>query len=91
MSKSVMQVNRRCYLCGKTVGLEKHHILGGPNRKWSEKFGLWVWLDAECHRGTEGAQYGKDLNLRLKREAQLAFEADYGHDKWMEIFKKNYI
>lgn len=90
--KSILQNEKVCYLCGSFVGLEKHHILGGANRKWSEKYGLWVWLCGEkCHRGTDGAQYDPEKNLRLKREAQAAFEAEYGREKWMKVFMKNYL
>jgi len=93
MSKSILQEEKVCYLCGGQVGLEKHHILGGTaNRKCSETWGVWVWLCGEkCHRGVDGAQYNKDLNLRLKQDGQRAFENLYGHDKWMEIFMKNYL
>lgn len=91
-SKSIIQNGERCFLCGKTVTLERHHVFGGTaNRKLSEKFGLWVWLCHECHTGTEGAQYIKEKNQNLKRLGQIAFEARHSHDEWMQIFRKNYI
>lgn len=89
---SVMQNEKRCYLCGSEMGLERHHVLGGTaNRPLSEKFGLWVWLCHNCHTGTDGAQYDPEKNRMLKAEAQAAFEAEYGHQKWMETFRKNYL
>lgn len=93
VSKSILQQgDPRCYFCGRTVGLEKHHILGGANRKWSEKYGLWVYLCGEtCHRGVDGAQYDREKNQSLKRLAQIAFEARHSHSEWMDIFKKNYL
>lgn len=92
MSKSILQTERVCYLCGRQYGLERHHILGGTaNRRLSEQYGLWVWLCHECHTGTDGAQYDREKNLRLKSEAQMVFETLYGHDKWMQIFRKNYV
>lgn len=94
MSKSILQPEgeRRCYLSGATVNLERHHIMGGTaNRKLSEKYGLWVWLSHDMHTGKNGAQYDKDLNIMLKIEAQMAFEKIYGHKKWMELFRKNYL
>ena len=93
MGQSIMQNGEpRCFLCGRTVGLERHHILGGANRKWSEKYGLWVYLCGEsCHRGTDGAQYNRDLNQRLKRLAQIAFEARHSHEMWMNVFGKSYL
>lgn len=93
MTKSIVQPDeKQCYLCGRKTCLERHHILGGvANRRLSEKFGLWVYLCNGCHTGTEGAQYDKEKNIQLKKDAQIAFEEIYGHDKWMETFKKNYL
>ena len=93
MSESIVQpCVKQCYLCGRKTNLERHHILGGTaNRRLSEKFGLWVYLCHDCHTGTEGAQYDKEKNIQLKKDAQIAFEEIYGHDKWMETFMKNYL
>ena len=65
--------------------------MGGPNRKWSTKFGLTVFLCHEHHTGPHGAQYDKEKNQSLKRLAQIAFEARHSHEEWMEVFKKNYL
>ena len=71
--------------------LECHHILGGPNRKWSEKYKLTVMLCHEHHTGKNGAQYNRQVGDRLKRLAQIAFEARHSHDEWMDKFKKSYL
>jgi hypothetical protein len=34
---------------------------------------------------------GKDINKKLKREAQEAFERHYSHSEWMAVFHKNYL
>ena len=87
-----MQSERKCYLCGRQYGLERHHVLGGTaNRTLSERHGLWVWLCHECHTGADGAQYDREKNIRLKVEAQVAFESLYGHERWMQTFRKNYL
>lgn len=91
MTESIIQNEKQCFLCGKQYGLERHHVLGGPNRKWSEKYGLTVWLCHDCHTGTDGAQYNKEKNFKLKEIAQKAFEKIYTHDDWMRIFGRNYI
>ena len=90
---SIVQTGeRQCYLCGKRTCLEKHHIMAGvANRKISEAYGIWIYLCDSCHRGTEGAQYNKETNIKLKQEAQQAFEAIHGHEKWMALFRKNYL
>lgn len=90
--KSILQDEKACYLCGAVVGLELHHIFAGTaNRKISTKYGLTCWLCRPCHTGTHGAQYDKTLNMRLKAEAQLAFERTHSHDEWMKIIGKNYL
>lgn len=91
-SKSIMQKSERCYLCGKTISLERHHVMSGTaNRKLSEQYGLWVWLCHDCHTGRDGAQYNREKADSLKRLAQIAFEARRSHDEWMQTFRKNYL
>ena len=92
VSKSILQQgDPRCFFCGKQVELERHHVMAGANRKWSEQFGLWIWCCHEDHTGRDGVQYNRQKADSLKRLAQIAFEARYGHDKWMEVFMKNYL
>lgn len=92
MAKSIMQAEKQCYLCGKMTGLSVHHVFGGvANRPISEKYGLKVWLCHECHTGTDGAQYDKLKNLRLKQDAQFAYERTHSRNEWMKLIGKNYL
>ena len=92
MGKSILQKEDCCFICGKRTGLETHHVRGGPNRKWSDKYGLTIKLCQFHHTDPkEGVQYNKELNQSTKRLAQIAFEARHSHDEWMEVFKKNYL
>ena len=89
---SILQHEKRCWVCGRVTGLEVHHIFAGiANRTLSEKYGLKVWLCHEHHTGKHGAQYDPVLNRQLKQDAQYAFEKVYGHAKWMAVFMKNYL
>ena len=93
MAKSIVQKDwDYCFLCGRPA-TETHHILGGTaNRKLSEKYGLKVRLCHNCHTGSDhSAQYDPEKNRLLKIEAQMAFEQLYGHEKWMQTFRRNYI
>lgn len=90
----ILQDKKECYVCHSTTGLERHHIIFGTSgRRRSEKYGLCVWLCVEHHRGTFGVhgKNGKDINKKLKREAQEAFERHYSHSEWMAVFHKNYL
>lgn len=92
MTESIMQTGpKQCYLCGRQTGLERHHVMAGSNRKLSEKYGLTVWLCHNCHTGTKGAQYDRTKGDSLKQDAQRAFEKEYSHEEWMDIFRKNYL
>jgi hypothetical protein len=92
MGKSIMQADRACYFCGRMTGLERHHVFAGTaNKKISETYGLWVWLCRNCHTGKNGAQYDKENNLKLKQDAQMAFQKYYGRKVWMQIIRKNYL
>ena len=92
-SKSIVQQgDPRCFFCGRTVGLERHHILGGvANRPLADRWGLWIWCCHDDHTGKDGVQYNRKKSDSLKRLGQIAFEARHSHDEWMQIFKKNYI
>ena len=103
--KSILQGTKECYLCRLRMnekedfrrlpdtGLEEHHIMHGvTNRKQSEKYGLKVWLCYEDHRtGKEAVHRCRETDLKLICIAQRKFEELYSHDKWMEVFMKNYI
>lgn len=92
MSKSILQEEKECWVCGMQAGLECHHIFAGvANRKISEKYGLKVWLCQRHHTGSRGAQYDQSLNRQLKEAAQRAFEQRHSHREWMELIRKNYL
>ena len=92
MAKSIIQERKECYFCGKLTNLERHHVFGGvANRPISEKYGLTVWLCHNCHTGQSGAQYDKIKNLRLKQDAQFAFERNHTRSEWMKLIGKNYL
>ena len=90
---SILQTERECYITGSTDGLHRHHVFyGTANRKQSEKYGCWLWLRADWHNMSDhGVHFNRDLDLRLKRECQEEFEKRWGHDKFMEVFGKNYL
>ena len=90
MTESIMQKEKECYITGSSVHLDRHHCMPGTaNRKKSEKYGLWVWLRHDIHASLHDKN--KELERRLKEDAQRAFEAKYGHDMWMKTFGKNYL
>jgi hypothetical protein len=105
--KSIMQPesDRGCYLCeiinndySPKLTRQEHHIFGGPNRKWSEKFGLKVKLCLRHHEGDisgqKSAVHRPDLNNYadiLHIRAQREFEKNHTRKEFTDIFGRNYI
>lgn len=80
----------------KHTGLHKHHFIYGrfgAFRKKAEHYGLWGYMCAERHHeyGPEAPHNNAEVDRKLKQIAQRAFEAKYGHEKWMQEFEKNYL
>ena len=89
---SIIQADKECYVCGTTQNLHSHHIFGGPNRKWSEAYGLKVWLCAAHHNMSDaGVHFNKELDTQLKQIAQGVFEDTYLNDDFLKIFGRNYL
>lgn len=105
-NKSIIQQTKECFLCRmeaekigyfgqlSSAGLHKHHFMHGTaNRKLAEQYGLYAYLcEAKHHEhGPESAHGNPAVDLMLKQIAQRRFEAIYGHEKWMQVFGKNYL
>lgn len=84
----------RCYMCGRWVGnggREIHHIFGGSDRKNSDKYELVVPLCRYCHNlPPDGVHFNAENMLRLKQAGQRAFEHQYSHSFFLEVFKRDY-
>lgn len=91
--KSILQNKKECWVCKTTQNLHEHHVFGGnANRKKSESNGLKVYLCAWHHNmSNEGVHFNKELNYRLQTFAQRKFERLHSHEKFMEVFHKNYL
>lgn len=93
--KSILQSEKRCYVCGLYNEVEEHHIFfGSANRKISEKYGFKVYLCGEHHRGMIGVhgKLGHSLNLRLKMDAEKRFIAKGNtKEEFVRLIGKNYL
>ena len=89
MSKSIITNDiEHCFICGNPTVAYHHVINGVANRKKSDKYGLIVPL---CPRHHDEIHQNQKLDIKLKQLAQKKFEEVYGHEKFMEVFRKNYI
>lgn len=90
--KIQLQSKKECYVTGRTDGLQEHHIFYGKNRKWSDKYGLTVWLNIDYHTGQYGVHKGNTkLDAKLKHLAQRKFEAEYSRELFVQIFGRSYL
>lgn len=90
--KSIINNDKKCFKCGVTYNIHKHHILEGRNRKNSEKYGLWVYLCGKHHNlSNEGVHFNKDFDNELKVIAQKKFEEVYKDLDFLSIFRRNYL
>lgn len=94
--KSIIQTEKVCYLTGRTDNLHEHHVyFGSGNRKLSEQYGLKIWLVGNLHNlsdyGVHG-KYGKELDLKIKREVQIKAMKYYGWsvEDFIRKFGRNY-
>lgn len=80
--KSIIQAEKKCYVCETTYNLHSHHCMHGTaNRKLADQDGLTVYLCYEHHEGNNGVhnKNGHELDLELKQLAQK---------RWMEYYDK---
>lgn len=92
--ESILQKERRCWFCGTTYNLHRHHIYFNSNRKNSEKHGFTVWLCAVHHNmGGNGhcVHQCREMDLRLKRACQKKFEEAHTREEFMRIIGGNYL
>lgn len=92
--KSILNTEKGvCYLCAVRGYTEEHHLFGGSNRKFSEKYGLKVFLCIYCHReGREAVHKNREIRGRVQAAGQRAFEKTYGsRTEFMRIFGRNYM
>ena len=90
--KSILQKEKRCYLCGSYNWIEDHHIYGGANRKTSEANGFKVYLCHWCHNEPpRGVHFDRSNADKLRAECQAKFEETHTRDEFMRLIGKNYL
>lgn len=93
MDSIIQKDKESCYLCGMNCNLEPlecHHIFNGSNRKWSEKYGLKVYLHGnKCHRlGKESVHVNAEIRETLQAHAQ---QIAMKHYNWsIEDFRQRF-
>lgn len=87
--KSVMPFDENVCIECQRRGTQTHHVIFGKNRKNSEKYGLKVRLCDECHYRLHNQD--EALAMKYRKLGQIYFEARWGHEKYMQVFGRNYL
>ena len=86
-----------CYLCSPSERkyydvIQIHEVFFGAFRNKSIKYGCTVPLCLKHHTASDQAVHlNRENDLALKRKCQQKFEELYDHEKYMDIFKYNYL
>lgn len=90
---SILQKEKRCFMCGSYQALESHHIYGGANRKISEANGFKVWLCHWCHNEPpRGVHHNRENMLKLRKLCQTKYESmGHSREEFMALIGKNYL
>lgn len=81
-----------CEECGKAFACTHEVFFGNPDAALSQIWGMTRKLcqyDHQDHKA--GVHHNRKFDLRLKKEYQKRFEDLHGHEKFMEVFKRNYL
>jgi hypothetical protein len=82
----------RCIVCGRPYAELHEAFHGNGNRQNSIEYGMQVRLCAEHHRtGKNAVHNNKEFDRQLKIKYQKIFEQKHGHEKFMEVFGRNYL
>ena len=91
--KSILQTEKKCFVCGKTYDLAVHHVYEGTaNRRVSDATGMTIFL---CHyhhnMSDEGIHFNKELDLSVKRYAQEIYEREHTREEFRSLFGKSWL
>lgn len=92
--RSIVSIDRQCWVCKSTQGLHKHHVYYGvSNRPLSEKYGCWVYLCYYHHNGSnKGVHFDHELDTLLKKHTQRQWEMKYGdREEFRKVFGRSYL
>lgn len=91
---SIIESEKKCYVCKTTNNLHIHEIMFGKNRQNSIKDGLCIYLCGKHHnQSNEGVHFNHELDLRLKKIAEEKWIDYYGKtiDDFIRRYGRNYL
>ena len=77
-----------CIICGRKRQAIHEIFFGNANRQKSKDWGMTLPLCDEHH---QLIHRNRTARIATQKVGQKKFEELYGHEKFMEVFKKNYV
>lgn len=78
---SILQNEKKCYVCGTTQNIHIHEVMFGRNRNNSIKDGCCVYLCGYHHnQSNEGVHFNHKLDMELKQKMEK---------RWLEYYHKD--
>lgn len=78
---SILQDEKKCYVCGTTQNIHIHEVMFGRNRNNSIKDGCCVYLCGYHHnQSNEGVHFNHKLDMELKQKMEK---------RWLEYYHKD--
>lgn len=94
MSKKLSYIGNQeeCFICKKRYNLETHHIMNGPYKAASEKYGLLIKVCSDCHTmAPDSIHRDSKMKKRLKQFGQKYFEQTHPREEFIKEFGQNYL
>lgn len=81
-----------CFICKTRRNLETHHIMNGPYKKASEKYGLLIRVCPDCHTmAPDSIHRNSQMKKKLKQFGQRYFEQTHTREEFIKEFDQNYL
>ena len=91
---SILQNNKRCYVCNASYGIMCHEVYFGKNRQKSIEDGCCIYLCGTHHNlSSQGIHFNHKLDLEVKQKMQKKWCEYYNKttENFIERFGKNYL
>lgn len=91
---SILQDEKKCYVCDTTNNIHIHEVYFGKNRNKSIEDGCCVYLCGRHHnQSNEGVHFNHKLDLELKQQMEVYWLKYYNKtiEDFISRYGKNYL
>ena len=91
---SILQKEKKCYVCDTTSNIHIHEVYFGKNRTKSIQDGCCVYLCGKHHNQSNlGVHFNHELDLEIKKQMEKCWLEHYHKtiDDFIKKFGRNYL